>query len=337
MAGSKRVTIDRVAQVAGVSAQTVSRVLNNRPDVSAETRARIKEIMRELGYQPSAIAQSLASQRTRTLGLITADFSDYFFTQVIVGAEQESRQHGYLFMLGSTALNPQNEPEYIRLFSEQHVAGFLFARASTASGSREFFDLSQSGIPIVIVPNDYHVSGLSLTVVDVDNVMGGRLAARYLLDGGHRRIAMIKGPRRWKSVDDRSEGFRLELEADGLQVTDQLVGEGDWSYASGYRATMQLLDSGDPFTAVFVQNDQMAIGAMRALREAGRHIPDDVAMVGYDDVPAAEYADPPLTTIRQPTCEVGKLAARLLIQRIEKEDQPDEMVLLEPELVRRET
>jgi DNA-binding LacI/PurR family transcriptional regulator len=178
---------------------------------------------------------------------------------------------------------------------------------------------------------------LSLTVVDVDNVMGGRLAARYLLDGRHRQIAMIKGPQRWKSVDDRSEGFRLELEADGLQVTDRLVGEGDWSYASGYRAAVQLLDSGHPFTAVFVHNDQMAIGAMRAVREAGRQIPDDVAMVGYDDIPAAEYADPPLTTIRQPTCEVGRLAARLLIQRIEDEDQTDEVVLLEPELVRRET
>ena len=187
MAGNKRVTIDRVAQVAGVSAQTVSRVLNNRPDVSPATRARIKEIMRELGYQPSAIAQSLASRRTWTLGLITADFSDFFFAEVIIGAEEEARQHGYLFMLGSTALNPQNEPEYIRLFSEQHVAGFLFARASSAPDSREFFELSQSGTPIVVVPNDYDVSGMPLTVVDVDNVMGGHLAARYLLDNGHRR------------------------------------------------------------------------------------------------------------------------------------------------------
>jgi LacI family transcriptional regulator len=337
MADSRRVTIDRVARAAGVSAQTVSRVLNDRPDVAPATRARIKEIMRELGYQPSAIARSLASQRTRTLGLITADFSDFFFTQVIVGAEEESRQLGYLFMLGSTARNPEDEPEYIRLFSEQHVAGFLFARASSEPDSREFIDLNQSGVPIVIVPNDYHISGGQLSVVDVDNVMGGRLAARYLLGGGHRQIAMIKGPSGWISVHDRSEGFRLELEANGLPVNGRLVSEGNWSYSSGYQALRQLLSGGAPFSALFAHNDQMAIGAMRALREAGKRIPNDVSIVGYDDIPAAEYADPPLTTIRQPMREVGAVAARLLIRQIEQDSQTEEVVLLQPELVRRST
>ncbi len=337
MASSKRVNIDSVARAAGVSAQTVSRVVNDRPDVSPATRARIKALMREMGYQPSAIARSLASHRIRTLGLITSDFSDYFFTQVIVGAEQEAREHGYLFMLGSPALNSQDEPEYIRLFSEQHVAGFLFARAGSEPDDQRFVELNQSGVPIVIVPGNYHISSEQLAVVDVDNRMGGLNAARHLLDAGHKRFAMIEGPAGWKSVNDRSAGFRLELEAQGISLSNQLVSNGDWSYSSGHQAMRQLLERGESFTALFVHNDQMAIGAMRALRETGKRIPKDVAIVGYDDIPASEYADPPLTTVRQPMREVGTVAARLLIQKIEQNDQSGEQVLLQPELVVRDT
>jgi LacI family transcriptional regulator len=312
-------------------------VLNDRPDVAPATRARIKEIMHELGYQPSAIARSLASQRTRTLGLVTADFGDYFFAQVIAGAEEEAQKHGYLFMMGSTGRNPEDEPEYIRLFSEHQAAGFLFTRKSWDLDNRRLVELCDSGVPIVIVTIEHHLPEERFTVVDVDNVMGGRQAARYLLDSGHRQIAMIKGPPGWKSVRDRSNGFVLELESDGLSLSDQVVTEGDWSHASGYRAMQQLLSRSEPFSALFAHNDQMAIGAMRALREAGKRIPTDVAIVGYDDIPAAEFAEPPLTTVRQPMREVGSVAARLLIQKIEQESQPNKVVLLNPELIQRGT
>ncbi len=335
MSDIKRTTIDLVAREAGVSAQTVSRVLNNRPDVSASTRARIKEIMRQMGYEPNAMARSLASRRTRTLGLITDDFSDYFFAQVIAGAEEEARKQGYFFMLGSTEHKPQDEPEYIRLFSQRRVEGFLFAHSSISTDTSHLVDLIRSGVPVVT--SAFYVPGEAATVVDVDNVSGGRQVARHLLQAGHTRIAMIEGPAGWKSVDDRALGFNAELHGAGLGLMPRLVAQGDWSYVSGYRAMGAILRQEEPFSALFVHNDQMAIGAMRALREAGLRIPVDVSVVGYDDIPAAEYADPPLTTVRQPMRVVGATAARLLIALIDRDEQPDGEVLLTPELIQRES
>lgn len=329
----KRLTIAEVAREAGVSAQTVSRVINDRPDVAPETRQRVKQIISRLGYQPSAIARSLASRRTRTLGLITADFSDYFFTQVIAGAEVEARRQGYFFMLGSTERNPQDEPEYIRLLTEHHVQGILFARPSTEPDNRYLLSLLEAGVPVVTTA--YHVPGVDLTVVDVDNVDGAWQATGYLLECGHRQVAMITGPRSWKSVNDRIWGYTLALEGREVILEPGLIAEGDWSYQSGYQAMQELLARGLPFSGLFAQNDQMAIGAIRALREAGRRVPQEVAVVGYDDIPVAEYCDPPLTTIRQPMQEVGKVATRLLIEAIEEGGPTRGAVLLDAELIRR--
>jgi len=329
----KRLTIAEVAREAGVSSQTVSRVINERPDVAPETRQRVQQVISQLGYQPSAIARSLASRRTRTLGLITADFSDYFFTQVIAGAEIEARKHGYFFMLGSTERNPQDEPVYIRLLTEHHVGGILFARPSTEPDDRHLLSLLRNGVPVVTTA--YYLPGEDLTVVDVDNVDGAQEATRYLLECGRRQIAMITGPTTWKSVNDRSQGYKLALEAAGVAFDPGLIAAGNWSYPSGYRAMQELLARGRPFSALFAQSDQMAIAAIRALREAGRRVPDDVAVVGYDDIPAAEYSDPPLTTIRQPMRKVGEVATRLLIQAIEEQGPLPGEVLLKAELIRR--
>ncbi len=333
MARKTRVTITEVARKARVSTQTVSRVLNNRPDVSPETRQRVQRVIRRLGYQPSAIARSLVSRRTRTLGLITADFSDYFFTQVIAGAEVEARKHGYFFMLGSTERNPQDEPEYIRLLTERHVEGILFARPSTEPDHHYLISLLRDGVPVVTTA--YHLPGETLTVVDVDNVDGALQATRCLLEHGHHQVAMITGPAIWKSVNDRTRGYTLALEKAGIAVDPSLIAEGNWSYQGGYQAMQELLARGRPFSAVFAQNDRMAIGAMRALREAGRRAPHSVSVVGYDDIPVAEYCDPPLTTIRQPMRQVGEVATRLLIQAIEEPGSVQGEVLLKTELIHR--
>ena len=333
MSARKRLTIAEVAREARVSSQTVSRVLNKRPDVAPETRQLVQEVINRLGYQPNALARSLASRRTRTLGLITADFSDYFFTQVIAGAEIEARKHGYFFMLGSTERNPQDEPEYIRLLTEYRVQGILFARPSAEQDHRHLLSLLRDGVPVVTTA--YHLPGQDLTVVDIDNVDGGQQATRYLLECGRRRAAMITGPGTWKSVNDRTRGYRQALEETDIPFDPGLVAQGDWSYQSGYQAMQELLGRGISFSALFAQNDQMAIGAIRALREAGRRVPQDVSVVGYDDIPVAEYCDPPLTTIRQPMQEVGKVATRLLIQSIEQPEVVQGEILLKAELVRR--
>jgi DNA-binding LacI/PurR family transcriptional regulator len=330
-----RVNIRFVARKAGVSPQTVSRVLNNRPDVAAETRQRVQDVITQLGYRPSALARGLSSQRTRTLGLITADFSDYFFTQVIAGAEAEARQYGYRFMLGSTERNPEDEPEYIRLLTEHHVDGILFARPSTEPDNRYLVNLLRDGVPVVTTA--YHIPGEALTVIDVDNVDGGLQATRCLLERGHRRIAMISGPGSWKSVHDRTQGYIMALEAAGMVFDPSLVAWADWSFRSGYQAAQELLARGPLFSALFVHNDQMAIGALRALHEAGCRTPEDVSVVGYDDIPMAEYCQPPLTTIRQPMREVGALATRLLIQAVEKPGAPQKELLLKTELILRDS
>ncbi|MDH7485874.1 MAG: LacI family DNA-binding transcriptional regulator [Anaerolineae bacterium] len=329
------VTIRDVAAAAGVSYQTVSRVINRRPDVAEETRRRVWQVIEELGYQPSAIARSLVSKRTHTLGLITADFSDYFFTQVIVGAEAEARKQGYFFMLCSTERNPDDEPEYFRLLTERQVDGILFARPSTEEDSRHILSLLRAEVPLVTTA--YWLPGEKLTVVDVDNVDGGRQATECLIELGHRQIGMITGPAGWKSVNDRSEGYRLALERAGIPFDASFIEYGDWSYQSGYEAMRRLLQKAPPITALFAQNDRMAIGAMRALSEAGRRIPDDMAVIGYDDIPAAAYCHPSLTTIRQPMQQVGEIATRLLIELINDPATERKEVLLKTELIRRET
>lgn len=331
----KRVTIKDVAAYAGVSYQTVSRVINQKGEVSEATRRKVLAAIEELHYRPSAIARSMASQRTRTLGLITADFSDYFFTQVIIGAELEARKHDYFFMLASTQRQLADEPAYLRLFTERRVDGILFARPSTEEDNRHIVSLIRQGVPLVTTA--YHVPGEKLIVVDVDNVDGGLQATEHLVALGHRKIGMIEGPPRWKSVDDRTEGYKLALAKAGIPFDESLIEAGDWSYKSGYEAMKRLYAKAPQITALFAQNDRMAIGAMRALQEAGRRIPDDIAIVGYDDIPVASYTNPPLTTMHQPMQEVGRVAARLLIESIEKPDVNKEIVLLKTRLVVRGT
>jgi LacI family transcriptional regulator, galactose operon repressor len=336
MTSKKPVTIEQVAQHVGVSTMTVSRVLNQRPDVSPDTRRRVQRAITRLGYHPNNFARSLASKRSHTLGLITADFSDFFFTEVIAGAEGEARKHGYFFMLGSTERNLRDEPEYIRLLTQRHVEGILFARPSTEPDYHHLIKLVRQGTPVVMT--SFEIPGEELTVVDVDNVDGAQQALNCLLAGGHRQIAMIAGPAGWKSVADRTRGYQTALKTAGIPWKPAQVAEADWSYDGGYRAAQELLARGKPFTALFAQNDRMAIGAMRALREAGRHIPEDVSVVGYDDIPAAAYCDPPLTTVRQPMRQVGAVAARLLIQAVEEPDLARrEGMLLATELIQRDS
>lgn len=334
MASKKHVTIWQVAEEAGVSIQTVSRVLNQRPDVSPETRQNILEIIERLGYQPNAVARGLASRRSRTLALITADFGDYFLNQVVNGAECVARAHDYIYMLGSTDCRPGNEPEYTRLLTERHVEGILFARAHGGAYESHLAKLVRSGIPLVSA--SFSLNTTPLTVVDVDNVEGGFNATQCLIEHGHSRIAMIKGPETFKSATDRLKGYLSALQAAGLSMDPALIVEGDWYYESGYTAMQTLLARRQPFTALFAQSDAMAIGAMRAMREADLRVPQDVSVVGYDDLPVAAFVDPPLTTIRQPMREVGETATQLLIQEIEEPGSiQTKEVLLRTEFIHR--
>lgn len=331
MANTKHTTIYDVAEQAGVSIQTVSRVLNNRPDVSVETRQHILDIIDQMGYQPFSNARGLASKRTYTLGLVAADFSDFWFSQVVTGAEKEAHEHGYYFMLGSSSCNPEDEPKFIRLLNERHVDGILFIRASCADESEHLTRLKESGIPVVTTGNYLPESGLAM--VDVDNIGGGRKATEYLLGLGHTRIAMLSGPPDWRSACDRTEGYLQALRTTGMPANPDLIIEGTWLHKSGYLGMKRLLENKTPFTAVFAQNDRIARGAISALHEAGRRVPEDVSIIGYDDIPEAEFSDPPLTTIRQPMAEIGRAATRLLVQIIEDGEATPNQILFDTELI----
>jgi LacI family transcriptional regulator len=333
MSLNTNVTIKQVAEEAGVSIQTVSRVINKRYDVAAETRQRVQEAINRLGYQPNAIARGLASKRSRTLGLVTYDFNDYAFTQVVTGAEVVAHQHGYFFMLGSSKCDPCDEPKYLQLLTERHVEGVLFLRQGSLNELEFHNDLISSGVPVVVT--GYHRPNSRISAADVDNLEGGRMAAECLLQHGHRRIACVTGPLSAQSAIDRLAGYRAALEAAGVPFDEDLIAEGNYNHHSGYLAMTSLLEKGAQFSGVFCQNDRMAIGAISALREAGLRIPEDVSVVGYDDCPEAEFADPPLTTMRQNMVEMGSTATELLIQQVENPGGSAKQVLMHAELVTR--
>jgi LacI family transcriptional regulator len=249
MIKSQHVTIKDVAEQANVSIQTVSRVINNRPDVSPETRDRIKSTIKEMGYQPFTNARGLAAKRTYTLGLVTADFSDFWFSQVVTGAEKEAQEHGYCFMLGNSNCEPEDEPKFLHLLTQRHVDGVLFVRANCDNEFDQLIRLKEFGVPVVTT--GHHLPEVGLAMTDVDNIGGGRKATEYLISLGHTQIAMIAGPAGWKSVSDRTEGYLQAMKQANLIVDPGLILEGTWLHRSGYEKTRLLLQSGKQFTAIF--------------------------------------------------------------------------------------
>ena len=330
---AKRATIRDVASHAGVSHQTVSRVINGNPNVSVITREKVLATISELGYVPSPMARGLISNRTHSIGIVADDISDQFFARVVAGAERAARERGYYLMIGSVEPD-DDERGYLRLMLERRVEGLLLARPSVPLQPSDLVPVMQAGVPIVSVGSS-HVPGLA---VDVDNRQGGYDATTHLLEHGHRSIATIVGPRDWPSADARLSGYRDALLEAGIAGTPELVERGvDWGLESGRAATDRLLASGLPFTAIFAQSDLIALGAIRRLRLEGLSVPNDVSIVGYDDVPIAAYVDPPLTTVHQPMREVGEYAAGLILERIAGNEPDSGPHLLPASLVVRQS
>jgi LacI family transcriptional regulator len=306
----RRATIRDVASHAGVSHQTVSRVINGNPNVADLTREKVLKTIGELGYVPSPMARGLISNRTHSIGVVADDISDQFFARVVAGAEREARARGFYLMIGS--VEPEDDERgYLRLMLERRVEGLLLARPSVPA-PLEVADL-QAGIPIVSVGST-RVAGIS---VDVDNRQGGYDATKHLLEHGHRAIATIVGPADWPSSEARLAGYREALAEAGVAFDPALVQQaGDWGLESGRSAAARLCESSARFTALFAHSDLTALGAIRQLRLSGLSVPHDVSVVGYDDLPVAGYVDPPLTTVHQPMEEVGALAASLLLDQL---------------------
>lgn len=325
-------TINDVASRAGVSRQTVSRVINDKPEVSPSTRARVQSVIDELGYQPHAVARSLVTGRTYTLGCISPNLIDYTFACIIEGAQAEARRQGYLVLTGS-APEVDDVEHLVDEMLRRQVDGLLVLNPHMDGRHRFFPPLAEEGLAVAYLKNT--LKGNKISSVCCDNRQGGYQATRYLIELGHRSIATVLGPDNEECTHDRLDGYRRALSEADLAVDPELVVSGDWTATSGFDAVEQLLAAGEPPTAIFAQNDRMAVGAIRALREAGLEVPEKVSVIGFDDIPLASYFDPPLSTVRQPMEESGKLAARMLIKTVQDSSRPPEQVFTESRLIKR--
>jgi DNA-binding LacI/PurR family transcriptional regulator len=310
---TRRPTIRDVAARAGVSHQTVSRVINAREEVAPETRKRVRAAIRELQYVPSPLARGLMGSRTHSLGMVTADVTDHFFAEAIAGAERETRKRGYYLIVASVEGEAEDdELAYLRLMLERRVEGLIVARPQVPLMLGQL-PPAAAQVPLVSIGTS---EGPGFMTVDVDNRGGGFEATSRLLAHGHRAIATITGPSEWPSARERLDGYRLALR-EASAYDERLVEPApDWGLESGQEALSRLLSRAAGFTAVFAHSDLLALGAIRELRARGLSVPDDMSVVGYDDIPVAGFVDPPLTTVRQPMREVGALAAKLLLDHI---------------------
>jgi len=304
---NNRVTIKDVAEAAGVSTQTVSRVINFRPDVSPETRAKVQHVIKQLGYSPNVIARSLSRGRSNTLGVVGFGLGYYGPTSVLTGIEQKINELGFSLLLSLLDdFDPSKIDGIIGNLLSRQVEGIIWAVPGNnkliGQLSRRFKGITA---PVVFL-NKYKTEGD--VVVAMDNRRGGRLATKHLLDGGYRRIGIITGPTDWWEAQEREAGWREVLIEAGINNLEQLRVNGDWSAASGDVGLHNLVTKSPDIDAVFACNDQMALGALQAARRLGIQVPQKLGIVGFDDIPEAGYFYPSLTTIRQNAVALGALA-----------------------------
>jgi LacI family transcriptional regulator len=336
----KRVTIKQVAKEAGVSKQTVSRVINDRPDVALDTRQRVQRIIDQLGYEPSHVARSLTQGRSFTFGVIGYGLEYFGPSCALSGIEQGASELGYTLLLSLSRQPETNSVE--QLLGEmrsRHVDGIIWA-VPEIGGNRAWTEHLTHKLPVPVI---FLTMGQQsdLFIVSIDNYSGGLMATRHLIAQGCQTIGLITGPLDWWEARQRKLGWREALESVRLPHQDSLIAEGNWLSNSGERALHQLLTKHPEIDGVFACNDQMALGALKAARQLGRRVPEDLALVGFDDIPEAAYFYPPLSTVRQGMVELGCRAVKQLGQAVEKSlngaPLTPETILLQPNLIVRES
>jgi DNA-binding LacI/PurR family transcriptional regulator len=323
--GVRRPVMMDVARLAGVSHQTVSRVLNEHPSVSEDTRRRVETAIVQLGYRRNTAARALVTRRTSTLGVVSVDTSHYGPAHTIFAIEEAARSAGYFVNFASLReINRAAMRAALDHLTDASVDGIVVI--APVQAAVEAVNGQQLDIPLVMVETSDRTDDLSVVV---DQVAGARMATKHLLDLGHKSVLHVRGPETWVEADARTRGWMAELAAAHAVIPAVLTG--DWSPASGYAAGLQIVDR-DDVTAVFVGNDQMSLGIMRALYEGGRSVPGDVSIVGFDDIPEAEYFHVPLTTVRQDFAEVGRRCIERLLALIDGKAAPMRNAI-QPELI----
>jgi len=326
-------TIVDIAKEANVSVTTVSFVLNNKADsVSKETAKRIRDIADKYHYVPNHFAIGLVTKKTKTIGLIVPDISNNFFSELAKSVEYHCNNSGYSLVLSNTNNQPEKDFEMVDLLNNRGIDGLLiaFSQDGDYPGRERFLSiLKQTDTPIVSV--DSKVEGVTLPGVSIDHAQGGYIATKHLIDLNHRRIGCITGPAHSYTAIRRLKGYKEALAEKNISYDENLVIAGNYRYQDGYEAAKQLLKMN--VTAIFASNDLMAYGVYRAAQEAGKSIPDELSVVGFDDLVFSEIMTVPLTTVHQSVEELGKKAWELLYGRIAGETTGADYIELEPSLM----
>jgi len=328
-------TLEQVGKLAGVSRSTVSRVINDHPSVRDDVRERVWEVIHQTGYQPHAAARSLVTRRTQIIGVIIPEtvnrlFTEPFFLRLIQGITEGCNARGYHLMLSLLTSRDRREATYRNVIRNGYLDGLIVASAELSDSLIP--DLQREEIPFVLVGRH---TNRHVHYVDAGNVVGARTAVEHLIRLGHRRIGIITGRLDTPGGDDRFRGYRQGLEAHHIPLDDGLIAHGDFTEGSGMAGMQELLPASP--TAVFVSSDTMAIGALKVLRQTGRRVPQDVALIGFDDIPLSSAVEPPLTTVRQPIAQMGETAVEILLSLLDHPGAEPQAVILPTELIIRES
>ncbi|EHU9448410.1 LacI family transcriptional regulator [Vibrio vulnificus] len=325
-------TIKDVSEYAGVSQATVSRVVNGSCRVSHDKKLRVEKAIQVLGYRPNAIAQALASSRTGSIGIIVPELGGPFYSGILHCIEEQFRRFGYHVIVTAGNNSEQSQRESVEFLLGRRVDAMIL---HTQNLSDDYLiELESKGIPLVLV--NRFIPELASSCIDIDNELGGRLATEYLLQRGHNSIACITGPLDKSDARGRLQGYRKALEAAGIEYDEALVSEAGFTEESGASAMRKLLNRGQTFSAVFACNDHMAFGAFEVMKEQRIRIPEDVSLVGFDDILFARYLTPALTTVNFPIEQMSLEAVQLTLQILNK-NKRDVNFRLSPTLVIRES
>lgn len=328
------ITIEDVARLAGVSIATVSRTLH-RPDiVSEKTRKRVEQAIEATGYTTNAMARSLRTMQTHVIVVLVPNIGNPFFSEILLGIEAVASAHGFNILIGNTDNKPEREKSFAAYVRGHQADGMLLLNGHVPLDNGGRLQGRPAALPPMVIMCE-RIPGLSLPTVRIDNEGAAHLATRHLIELGHRSIAHIKGPEENILTKDRLAGYRRALEEAGIPFEARLVAPGDFSIPSGQRGVERILDEGPRPTAVFCSNDEMAMGAIVALKQRGLSVPGDVSVVGFDDIQFAGSYDPPLTTIHQPRRHIGETAMALMVELLESGSVPEGEVVIETELLQR--
>jgi len=329
----KYITLKMVAEKAEVSVNTASRAINNKPDINEETKKRVLKVAQELGYVRNATAVALRTRETRTIGVVIADNRNPFYAEVLNGMEEAAREKNYHIILANTQKDYKKEEEAINLLLAKRVDGLLITPVQDKDD--DIKNLIDANISFVVVGRDFE--NIEVDAVYNDEVKGGFLATEYLIKKGYKRIALIDDFLYKSPAKGRLEGYKKALKKYRIPLDESLISVGDINIEDGYERTKQMLEKKLDFTAIFAYNDMMAFGVMQAIKEKGLRIPEDIGLVGYDDILFSSIISPSLSTISLKKKELGIESVKLLISRIKGKHKKPKKMMLDLDLIIRQT